>query len=194
MGGVEATDPGRVDQRDAALEERVRQADLDDLDPMAAVVAIGLGDPPARFVGGDRLDPQLPILAPPHDGARLRRVADDRDRHRREIVVDRADIATDQGVDERALALLELADDAHDGVGPGQAFRDLVEALSEVVAPSTSGEFRGIRDDPGDSGGIGRLRGVRRGGARGGRAGSRQHGRVRHRPECTLAVGRRESR
>ena len=160
--GVEATDPGRVDQRDAPLEERVRQPDLDDLDPVAAIVAVGLGDPAAGLLGWDRLDEQLPVLAPPDDRARLWRVADDRDRHRREVVVDRADVPTDQGVDERALALLELADDAHDGVGPGHPLGDLVEPLGEVVAAPPSGQLRGIGDDGGDrGGGVGRLRGVR---------------------------------
>ena len=163
MRGVEAADPGRVDQRDAPLEERVRQPDLDHLDPVAAVVAVGLGDPAAGLVGGDRLDEQLPVLAPPDDGARLGRVADDRDRHRREVVVDRADVATDQGVDERALALLEFADDAHDGIGPRHPLGDLIEPLGEVVAAAPSGQLRGIGDDRGDRAvGVGRLlRGVR---------------------------------
>ena len=68
---------------------------------------------------------------------------------------------TDQGVDQRALALLEFADDAHDRVGPRHALGDLVEPLGEVVAAAPSGQVRGIGDDRGDRGGIGRLRGVR---------------------------------
>ena len=42
--------------------------------------------------------------------------------HRREVVVDRADAGAEQRVDQRTLALLELADDAHHRLGPGDPF------------------------------------------------------------------------
>ena len=72
VGGVQPADAGRVDERDPPLEERVGQADLDDLDAVAPVVAIALRDPATGLVGRDRLDDQLAALPPPDDRARRR--------------------------------------------------------------------------------------------------------------------------
>ena len=66
-------------------------------------------------------------------GRRLAR-AHYRDGRGREIVVDRADRAAEQRVDQGALALLELADDADDGLRARRAAPDRVESLAEVVA------------------------------------------------------------
>ncbi len=67
--GVQAADARRVDQRDAAPEERVRQADLDQLDARPAIGVVALGDPGPHIVRRDRLDDELAGLAPADGGA-----------------------------------------------------------------------------------------------------------------------------
>ncbi len=80
------------------------------------------------------------------------RVADDRDGHRREVVVDRADALPMQGVDQSALALLELADDADDRVGPGDALGDLREPFGQILAVARGGAASDLRRDTGRRG------------------------------------------
>ena len=65
----------------------------------------------------------------------LRREPDDRRHRGRDVVVDRADLRGEQGVDERTLALLELPDHVDGDVGLGQQAPGVGEALDEVVPP-----------------------------------------------------------
>ena len=183
MGRVETTDTGRVDQGDAAGEEWVGEPHLDELDTCPPIVAVALGDPAAGLVGGDRLHDQLAGLAPANDRSGLARVVDHGHGHRGEVVVDRADVAADERVDQRALALLELADDADDGVGPSDALGDDPESVGKVVAAAGIGKGDGGVDGCRDLGRIGRDRG--RGIARRVEPG-------RHRRECTLPISARK--
>ena len=82
----------------------------------------------------DGLDDELAGLTPPDGGGRSLGVAHDGDRGGREIVVHGTDRTHEQRVDQRALALLELADDADHGLGPGDPCRDRVEPCGQVVA------------------------------------------------------------
>ena len=158
-------------------------------DPASMVAAVPLRDPAADLVRRDRLDDQLAALAPPDDRRRLVVVADDGDGDRREVVVHRTDRAAEQRVDEGALSLLELADDADDGVRAGDTGRDPLQATGQIVPTMGRGEVAAqaamtpASDDGSD-----------RRGRDGGRLLARRPGRVRHPAECTLRVSDRVAR
>ena len=141
MTGVESPDPGCVHERQAAFEHGFGQPDLDELDVASSFPTRDLLRPFRDRGGIDRFDDRA---RRPRAGGRRRSpglaVADDRDRARRKIVVDRARGPPEQGVDQRALAVLELADHADDGLGPGGAPPDLVDPVGKVVAIQALGE------------------------------------------------------
>ena len=114
---VEPADPRSVDEGDPALEQRMRDEDLHLLDGQTVVRVAPLRDPPGEVPWSDRLGDRDALLAAMDHGARSAAMADDGDRHRRQVVVDRTDVGPEQAVDQRALALLELADDADHGLG-----------------------------------------------------------------------------
>ena len=115
--------------------------------PRGAGSTLPFGDPAADLVGRDGLEDELAGLASSDHGARRFGVADDGDGHRREVVVDRADGSPEERVDECALALLEFADDADDGVGAGHPLGDAVEARRQVIATPGRGEGPCFVDD-----------------------------------------------
>ena len=82
-------------------------------------------------------DPRRGLLGVPH---RRRHAGGD-------VVVDRACRRVHEGVDELALALLELADDDDAHVGIEQPRAGLLEALGEVGAAGVGGELAHAADD-----------------------------------------------
>src|SRR5438874_2251800 len=108
-GREAAADPRRVDQYQAAAQQLPRQRHLDRLQP-GLLADRALGGVPRRLCRVDRAT--LPAVEY-HFGGRRRTVPDDRryrgERHR----VGAAHRYPEQRVDQRALALLELARDEH---------------------------------------------------------------------------------
>ena len=180
VGGVQTAHPRRVDQRHATFEERIREAHLHHLDTARSLVALGLRHPAIDVLGLDRLDDEVGAIAPTDDGRGHGGIADDGHGDRCEVVVDRTHVAAEQGIDQRALALLELADDAHDRLGPPDSCRHRLEALGQIATTAGVGQPDCRRDDRVDGLDLGRW--IRRDG----RGVARRHGPVGHRRECTL--------
>ena len=145
--GVQATDTRRVDERQTALEKRVRDAHLDEVDLGATVTADRLLRPVGHRGRFDRLDDQFATLAAVDCGARRLTVADDRDGGSGEIVIDGTHGTAEQRVDEGALALLELADDTDDGVRPRGPAPDVVEPVSKIVPIEVSSDRADVADN-----------------------------------------------
>jgi hypothetical protein len=136
VAGGEASHAGRVDEDEPVLEELSREEGLGaDHGP-----GVGPGDPPGDRAGDAvNVDRHLLRLGQcarggrgprrEQQGARRLSAVADLHRHRRgHVVVHRAYRRVDQGVDELALALLELAD--HEN-----AYRRVREPASGVLEP-----------------------------------------------------------
>ena len=166
-------------------------------DSTPAVVRVAaLGTQAARSSGAIVSATATPSFAPMDDRGRRVAVANDRHRHRREVVVDRADVGAEQAVDQRALALLELADDADRPCRSARSARTRSSraARSPVVPPRRVAAAAAPAIAGGPSSGAGPAdRGL------GGRAVPAARGSLRQRAECTLrgrsgvARGRLES-
>jgi hypothetical protein len=74
------------------------------------------------------------------DHGRAGAVPDDRGHGRGDVGVDRADVGAQQRVDQRALALLELADDGDRNIATGEAGAGLVEPGHQVGAAGLHGQ------------------------------------------------------
>ncbi len=133
MTRVQSADPGRVDEHQPAGEQRARDPDLDELDVTTSLAARGFLDPVDQRFEPDALDRPVLAVASMDLGARRIAVPDDGHGGRRQVVIDRTDRRPDQRVDQRALAVLELPDDADDGLGPGRASDRLVGAVSQII-------------------------------------------------------------
>ena len=120
VAGAETTHARCVHERETLTEDRARRGDLDPLDLLLVPGVAPFGHPSAELGDGDLIGHGLVALAAAHDRGRCLAVAHERDRRGREVVVDGAHIGAQQAVDEGALALLELPDDAHDRRGPVQ--------------------------------------------------------------------------
>ena len=102
---------------------------------------------PPSSVDGDLIGDGLVALAAADDRGRLFAVAHERDRGGGEVVVDGAHIGAQQAVDEGALALLELADDAHDRRRPVQPRARGRRAADEVVTAERPQHADQLADD-----------------------------------------------
>ena len=138
--GAQPAHAGRVDDDEPLGQDRAGHGDLDALDALVVAGVARLGHPVAELGEGDRTARRV-LARAPDDGGGLLAVAHERDRRGRQVVVDRADGLTEQSVDQRALALLELADDGDDrrrtlqpGGGRGDA-TDQVRPLELVQEP-----------------------------------------------------------
>ena len=149
VAGVEAADTGGVDQAQPGTQHQVRDRDLDHPQPAAVARVARLGDERSHLVdrNGDgrrvglglgRLDVRghARALAVAHDG---------RDRGD-DVGVDRADRGLQQGVDQRALAALELADDRDRDDLFGDLAAGLVEMGGQILAAAGQRERAALGD------------------------------------------------
>ena len=156
VGGGQAADAGRVDEREPALQE------------LAGEEHLGAGDLPVAVAGLRALGHEVGELArrPPrcvrpcrrtrssrarslgeHERRRVLAVADARRNGGGDVVVDRADRGVDQRVHQLALALLELTDDDDPDARIEQAVLRLLEPPAEVGAVSAAREGDALVDE-----------------------------------------------
>ncbi len=157
--GFESADAGRVDELQPAAEDLAREHHLGRHDAalVARVAAL-------RHIVGELIERHLASLhrgsrgprgalrLHEHPGRRLLGV-----RHRGghaggDVVVDRAGRRVDEGVDELALALLELSDHDHADAGITQPRPGLLESLGEIGAADRRGERPEVVHDLRDRG------------------------------------------
>ena len=142
LRGVEAADARGVDEGQAGAEQPAVEADLD-----AARCGLALGGRPAL---GD-IAPELverygyrgerAVLGRNLQGDRRRGAVAQQGRHGGDDVgVDRADVGPQQGVDQGALALLELTHDRDGDVAGAQAVGGAAQALGQVAATVLGGQ------------------------------------------------------
>ncbi len=150
VGRVEPADAGRVDDGETGLQQLARDRHLDRADtrsiPWVPLLGCALGD----ALDVDRLARGRAVGGVVHDGRRdVGAVANHRRDHGRHLVGDGAHRGVEQRVDERALALLELACHQDGELVVGDAGRGPVGPLGEVVASRLrrSGAHRGCRGE-----------------------------------------------
>ena len=173
LGRLEPAHPGRVDEREPGAEHPPVEPDLDRPDAGALTVARRVAD-----IVADLLERDLGVLRlaragrlPMDDHPGRIPEPDDRRDGGDDVVVDRADLGGQDGVDQRALALLVLAHDDDGQVALGHGRPGRVEPLDQVLAPAGRGRLAGAQQlelDPLAGIQVGRLgrwripRGVRR--------------------------------
>ena len=143
--GVQAADPGCVDQAEPGPQEPAGQPDLDRTQARAGCRDCRSRRPiRATRLDRHRLGQRLAVLAGRLEiggGAGGVAVADERRDDGDLVGVDRADRGLQQGVDHGALAALELADDGHADRPLVQPGPGTVQRLGQIAAVPGDGQF-----------------------------------------------------
>ncbi len=139
VGRAQSPDAGGVDDHEPVAEQLAGQGHLDRADPALAGDLGRLGDVAGDLVDRDGLADRLAggigqvATRVEQDGRGGRVAVADGGGHRRgDVVVDGAHGCVEQGVDQRRLALLELADDEHVEGGVGEALAREREPAGQV--------------------------------------------------------------